>query len=368
MSDGPKASRLYLHIGGEKTGSTTLQLFAGANRAALRQAGVLYPESRGVRVHAGLPTYGAATARNHLASRLFDLDGKEGIEGFRKSFAADLREQVFGSGCQTVWLSNERLSSTVRTAAGIGRLAELMHALAGEVKVVIYLRDQPDLFLSAYSNAIKAGMAADLLPPRSPHRYYYNYETMIDNWAAGFGKEAIIARVFDRKQLKNGDIVSDFLELIGLGDGAQFKRIGDRGARLDGPGMQFLRLFNQTVGRVDGEKLNPDRGRIVKALVEQSGGEKFTLPRAVMEQLRDLFAESNANVARRYMGRADGVLFTPVAYDDTPMAELTVAQAVEIAAKAWAWQQRRNRAGVGGPGREKSVEDAAEEDDDAGDE
>jgi hypothetical protein len=153
----------------------------------------------------------------------------------------------------------------------------------------------------------------------------------------------MIVRIYDRSELKNGDIVSDFLSVIQVPGMAGMKRISNKNIRLDTLSMQFLKLFNQTVGRTDGDILNPDRGRIVTALLEQSVGSRFTISLESASAIRGLFAESNANVARRYLGRGDGALFGKLRHDATPMEELTVQQAVDIAARVWVWQQRHNR-------------------------
>ena len=56
------------------------------------------------------------------------------------------------------------------------------------------------------------------------------------------------------------------------------------------------------------------------------------------------YAASNSTVARKYLNRADGVLFTEEPQDGPERSpSLDVEKAIEIAAELWQWQERRHR-------------------------
>ena len=57
----------------------------------------------------------------------------------------------------------------------------------------------------------------------------------------------------------------------------------------------------------------------------------------------DKYAASNAAVARKYLNRANGVLFSESPPRDRPerLPSLDVDKAIEIAAKLWQWQETR---------------------------
>ena len=350
-----RAKILYLHIGTEKTGSTTLQNFARVNHKALQAMGLHYPITQdGIKIHAALPAYASAVTGPPKLGRNYEIDGPESLERFRTDYETVLGTGLRQSGCQAMLLSNERLSAYIRRPAEIARLQSLAHALAEEVKIVIYLRDQPDMFLSAYSTGIKAGRDAEMRPPVKSGTYYYDYEQIIAAWAGVFGQSAMIVRVFDRRELVGGDIIDDFLAAIGMATSAGFERTPDINTRLDGRTTQFLRLFNRYVPRMVGAEVNPDRGRIAAMLAEISDGPRFSLSQEVVGAIHAAFAKSNARVAQEYFGREDGVLFRPSAYESVPHAPLTVEQAVEIAAKLWRAQlaETRNRVPVPVPDTE----------------
>jgi hypothetical protein len=344
MSEGSKAEKLYLHIGTEKTGSTTLQRFGYINRHALQKRGICYPNNdRGIKLNASLPGYASAVTLPPEASRIHTLDGPDSLAQFRQDMLAQLKAQLQASGCNTLWLSNERLSAYIRGRADIERMASLANALADSVKIVIYLRDQADLCVSAYSTLIKAGGDGEMRPPISGRAYYYDYSRMISAWAEVFGRESIIVRVFDRRSLIGGDVIDDFLSVLGIEDHTGFVREPDANTSLDANALQFLRLFNRHVARVEGHRINPNRGRIAQVLSEMSGGPRLTVPAEVATAIRSAYAASNAEVARTYLGREDGILFPPPkGSTDAAAPKLTVEAAVEIAAKLWVWQQTEN--------------------------
>jgi hypothetical protein len=360
MSNHGKARKLYLHIGTEKTGSTTLQHFAHVNRKLLLKRGILYPRNQ---IHSSLSGYASAVTMAPVASKFFDIDGPESLVRFRASLLETLHEQIVTSQCHTIWLTSERLSAYIRRQREIEKLAELTRSLADEVKIILYLREQADLFLSSYSSGIKSGRDADMNPPVTPGLYYYDYEKMISHWSGVFGDAAMIVRIFDRRSLTGGDIVKDFLGVIGIDDDAGFERKPDLNPRLDVRTLQFLRLFNRFVGQLDPGRTSPLRGPISTVLANMSDGPAFTVPADVVTAIRAAYSSSNAAVARKWFGQDDGVLFTPTPLKDLPFTTLTVEEAVEIAAKLWIWQQQ-NKSGRPSPGREPDIDDRTDVEED----
>jgi hypothetical protein len=165
---------------------------------------------------------------------------------------------------------------------------------------------------------------------------------MLDAWAGVFGDDAMVVRVFERAALKDGDVVADFFDVMGFAPGPDIEIPPTLNTSLDAKVLHFLRLFRQHIPRYAEDAPNPDHGDILKALEEISTGPRFSVPAATMRHISEVFADSNARVARRFLGREDGVLFKPVAYtDETEAPKLTVEQAVEIAAHIWRFKQHQ---------------------------
>ena len=333
---------LYLHIGTEKTGSTALQAVSGLNRKALANNGILYPATAGERNHLRLTLFAADGAKTRNLRRLAGLAPNEAYARFKSNFAEELRAEVQQSPCTRIFLSNEHLSSRLFNPNEISRVAALVRPLADAVKIVVYLRPQPELFLSSYSTAIKAGRIRPLEPPAGIHDRRYNYEKILSLWADVFGEENVIVKIYDRKTLVEGDVVKDFFSIMGYQPGADIRFPEIVNARLDYAALRFLQEFNRHVPAFVKQGLNPERGDVASALANKSFTTALGVPAHELRKIAEIYEKSNAQIARRFLGRSDGKLFENLEYLDSPDGEaLTIQHAVEISAHLWRWKQRQ---------------------------
>lgn len=141
--------RVILHVGTTKTASTSLQNFLMANRAALLDQGVLFPQSVFTRKIANEPE--RTSGHLELLRKLAAGD----ISAFAEEIAAD------GPRAQTLVLSAENLFH-YETDAHLERLAGLLEGCA--VTLVAVLRDQTEWILSYYNEAVANGWNAETRP------------------------------------------------------------------------------------------------------------------------------------------------------------------------------------------------------------
>jgi hypothetical protein len=332
---------IFLHIGTEKTGSTAIQRIGNRERHQLRKDGVCYPTTPGEESHYYLALYGTGDTE---LRQMADLNADAAWQEFQKSFPEKLRTEIEMSGCRRVVLSSEHLSSRIYRRSQVQRLAELLQPV-GRVKVVCYLRPQHELFLSANSTFIKAGGTYYRDPPADDADPFYNYEIMLGPWADVFGEANIILRVYDRERLKDNDIVSDFFSLLGCEickSGAAEMRIN---RAFDPKTLEFLMLINQHVPVFKDHRWNPERAELTDALEAISSEPNPTLSVEELRRFFALFERSNAVIARRFLGRTDGILFANVSFVGRgETANLTVENAVEIAAHLWRWKSAHRQA------------------------
>ncbi|HEB7552868.1 TPA: hypothetical protein RZH74_001573, partial [Campylobacter coli] len=89
-----------------------------------------------------------------------------------------------------------------------------------DIKIILYLRNQADLMVSLSSENIKnypGFYVSDLLPSqffRTPRTF--DFKNIIQKYAEIFSKENIIVRLFDKNEFKDGDLLKDFIDAIGL--------------------------------------------------------------------------------------------------------------------------------------------------------
>src|ERR1044071_8432469 len=101
--------KLHLHIGCEKTGTTSIQRFLRANRELLAQTGVLYPRAPGEENQMGLAV-AAQSEFGPLRKKIFKLRTWTEVEGFRAKLKHDLENELAGGSYRRAIMSGEHCS------------------------------------------------------------------------------------------------------------------------------------------------------------------------------------------------------------------------------------------------------------------
>ncbi|MDQ2762338.1 MAG: hypothetical protein M3Y22_02235, partial [Pseudomonadota bacterium] len=325
-----------LHIGVEKTGSTSIQFTLAKNRAKLLARGVLYPRAMGERNHVKAYAYASESGVDEVKSK-WNLDSPAAIESFRLEVQEELIKELAAHPADIVCISNEHCSSRLLTGPEIGRLADLLGGLCSRVRVVAYLRPQGEALRSAYSTYVKTG---GMKPFRAPNaneiNRKYDYDAILARWAAAFGQENIEARIFERERLIGGDVVEDFLARLPVETkGLVLEQAAN--PSLGRIGVEFLRRLNALVPYTIECLANPLRGNI-QDLVDQAADDvPFEGDPGVMDDLDQKMDESNERVKHRYFPAMEGPLFAPVRRNaKAPSAvELSPEILMLLIAKIW---------------------------------
>jgi hypothetical protein len=330
--------KLYLHIGAEKTGTTTIQSFMAENRVVLRHEGFLYPLAPGEVNHVGL-TILATDNRNHLPKRLLRTVGlaeATDVSGYLKQMLLDLKDEAQKSGCHTLVLSNEHLSSHIRARKSITKVRNTLLGIADAIEVIVYLRRQDEAVLSEYSTKVKTGHTERFaLAPG--HLIKYCYADLLDRWSEVFGREHISVRLFDRDAFEGSDLITDFLHFIHCPSSASFSRVPPRNISLDVVCLEYLRRLNRYLPADVNGRRNEARANIVGELEAISTGEKPRISSQEAAEILKQFEESNRDVAVRYLHRQNGQLFAsaPERSVDNNMAVFDEDMAYKVSAALW---------------------------------
>lgn len=298
--------KVVLHIGTEKTGTTSIQAFLGKNRDRLIQHGV-----------APLGEFLLPGTFNNLALPLAakEAPGKditafrpEEFDSFRTRAQKSLLDFVDNSkqkNLTTLVASSEHMSSRLTTVDDIRALKNLFPGDC-DYQIVVYLRQQRDLLLGMQAESIKAGNPSiSFSDPRSLPKsqaygiVFYDYEMMLANWAEVFGAGRITVRPYEREQLAGGDAVADFLTVIGLSADlysatGQSLRLNER---FSPEALFFLAKINSYIDA-------DTRRRVVEKIsaADQFGKGEFK-PSGTQEDFISNLTESNSRVAQSYLGR-----------------------------------------------------------------
>lgn len=288
---------VYLHIGAPKTATSTLQAVLAKNAGRLLKARVLYPESMR-----------SADAHHVLACDLIEkcqgntmADAWYGAvprgEGWQR-----LRREIEGHGgaIDSVVVSTELFFGQSRGLEAM--LAEMAGHLGGyDVKVVVYLRRQDQLYSSFYNQDVKgmrqwAGSAYEFY--QTHQMFASDYHELLGRWSEAFGQPNIIVRPFEPGQWPRGDIVRDFCDSLGIKPLSSGYKDSNESL---GPTQLYVK---RCLNRVGYEKAQNDQVLNVLAKVcpeEPMKGGLF-VHRGLYKQYRQRWLAANDALSRDYLG------------------------------------------------------------------
>lgn len=207
--------RLVLHIGTHKTGTTTIQKFAAANRAALSEKGLHYP--------ALVPSFGPRNpGHHHLAHALSDEGSPSVTRDEALAFIDKARKDADG---RTVLLSAEPFFRHVLGARGDADYWTARHAyiravaeaLSGfDVTVMVVFRRLDDFVQSLYKESVLQSRYARPIEDFVRERITsFEYGRQLDLWEDVFGKKALLISLYD-KSVRGRATVDQFFALLGV--------------------------------------------------------------------------------------------------------------------------------------------------------
>lgn len=292
---------LILHIGMGKTGTTAIQNALWDNREVLARHGVTYP------------TVGTVAKAHHLvAPRCPPFLAHT---GWRFLSVEEWAPMLLDAGTDLILMSSELIvwAEPDQVAAFCAALKELF-----DLKVVLYLRRQDNTIMASYNQMIKAGTQVatiDKVIERQLDRF--DYLAKIWPWEKALGAGNLVVLPYERGQFHKGDLIDDFLlKVLGMERPEGFTVGDDRNPnpRLSRAAMEYKRCINNLI-RDPGasERFNPAMSRYSEGTDAGASGAIFHEHDLLSPEQRDfvmrVFQPGNAYVARKFMGREDGVLF-----------------------------------------------------------
>lgn len=207
--------RAIVHIGTEKTGTTSIQEYLYLNRKELKKAGFHLVQSAGKGNNWMLPAFCSKDAQFNEFFRAEGIDTPEDKVKFRQKFVKRFEEEIRSASANihTFIISSEHLHSRTRSETEVDNVYKLLTAYFDEIKIVCYLREQVSTCASYYSTHLKGGGTdsfAQFLQRCQPGNYYFNYYEVLANWERCFGFESLDVSLFSNDRFLNGDLLDDF--------------------------------------------------------------------------------------------------------------------------------------------------------------
>ncbi|HWA92504.1 MAG TPA: hypothetical protein VG889_20900 [Rhizomicrobium sp.] len=277
-----------LHLGSEKTGTSSIQKYFGTHRPALLNEGVWYPKS-------------FTNPAGHVHLRLSDAaaDGTLDKAGFG---ASDFREEyasVREQGFKTAVFSSEFFHSQLRDRGSVERLHKFLSGFFDDIRLIYYARRQDQMLASMHSTAVQGAWTTNrsaLSVYETKGHYYFDHAAVCDLWAAEFGRERLTCRIYERDKLVNGDIVDDFSTRIGL------ELDEDRAGVASNESLSFETMCVLLLLNGSRHKDNKELRRKLIATGKKRNGKRIPmLTRGDAKAFLSKFADSNRTFFSRYV-------------------------------------------------------------------
>jgi len=294
---------LILHIGTQKTGTTSIQALLSRNQRLLKDHGFDYPDP--VNVQIGLDD----SSHGHLALSLTGYWRDAGYELERKQAWGELRELYFESAGHL--LISTELLSTPQIVPHLRFIKKMLRGI--EVKVIVYLRRQDIFVQSVYKERLKSDETREFQQAYEHGDYprLLDFHSILSHWQKCVGKGNIIVRPFEKVQLQRGDVLDDFLHVTGM----------DRIEGLKRSSQHANSTMNRNVLEISRVLNSMDiRGADVAAfkwwlddILSEGGQETFEDHNLISPATRLAIMKGcmsgNEKIAREFLGRGDGQLF-----------------------------------------------------------
>jgi hypothetical protein len=206
-----KFQNAYLHFGGDKTGSTAIQMAFDSSRQLLLECGaVAYPFGHW---HAPLGTAFCDFPERYVFNTQQGLDDPVYLSQSANQYLEKLTKWIESAPkCESLVFSYEGFVDLDINA--LQKFKAYCENYAESVKVVLYVRPPFSYAVSAMSQRVKQGYPSWPLnnPPLSPYKVFIEKITQV------FGKNNICVNLFSAAALKNGDVVEDFLHVLDISD------------------------------------------------------------------------------------------------------------------------------------------------------
>jgi hypothetical protein len=324
-------SRLYLHIGTHKTGTTAIQHALSQNNALLQKEGFAYlptpKEFKLLSTIKKLDNELISTCRTELKRRVKHLNRRY----------VNLRFLMSWEGFSGDPLSGYRNAGIV--AEHLRQITENF-----DVYIIVYLRAQDDFVESLYTQYIHIGESYSFqqfvktYPVSS-----FNWERLLRCYSERFGKEKIIVRIYDKAFLPEKDsLLRDFAHIVGIRSSSLHTGVVTLNLGYSRDAIEIARLINPYLN--SDEKVH--FRRILQSTWTKHPFERYSFWNSKeRKEFLALYSKSNAIVAKEYFNEPSGVLFpsSGTCNEDHVYQGLSLEAVTMVLAKAIIFKQTETK-------------------------
>lgn len=308
---------LIVHIGTEKTGTTTIQQMLFNNREIFKSNGYYFLECVEPKNNRKLPSYCMADDKYDDYFKDKGILHLEQKIKFKKKFLDEFHEELSSieDKVHTVIVTSEHFSSRLNTHVEVRKFYDLVAPYFTDIRILCYLREQCETAVSLYSTYLRSGFTNEFnnsLKKCRPENSFYNYYKMLNMWSSVFGLDSVEVKIYKKSNFVGGDLISDFLhavspELLDVVD----KNVGHHNVSISPFGQGIALSINRLYSVNDhiGMRANKTvRKRLINCVSSCFPGRGCIPTIGEYQEIYNLFYESNKMLSNEYLG-IDSELF-----------------------------------------------------------
>jgi hypothetical protein len=181
-----------------------------------------------------------------------------------------------------------------------------------DVKVLVYLRRQDSFYESWYTQRIQAGTTSSDF-----HQFWrdfsfqnINYLKVINAYADAFGESNLIVRPYMKDKLKDGNVIHDFLEIIGVSDIYSLNfDVPFANNSISVAALKAMRAINE--GKHKGRISESERSRVRRLLQSTNSKREWEhhryLKPSQRREILEYFEEQNHEICTKWFGFDDNI-------------------------------------------------------------
>ena len=321
--------RAVLHIGGEKTGSTSLQYQLDLSRDTLLQEGFYLPE---LGTHQGNCWGFAAIGQYHpkvsMHQQMRQETGshEEAVSQLISDYGREFAQAR--THCDTLIISSEHLQ-TVVDPRGVRRLLEWLATVTKRIEIVYVIRRQDQIIQSLFSTALRNGA---LMEPLVQHKTVARMENKrLNHWTAitqylafPHAMPIAIKAVRYRTRTEADVFERELSQAMGIQNELP-RSMEHKNLSLDADAVRFLATLTHPNMHQDIQCSSEQLREIIDTLEKTHNGRRFHMPNHWAREAMLPFGLSNQRTSQAFLD--DGYpLFTQEGFRMYPhMESLTIA-------------------------------------------
>ena len=255
---------LYIHIGSNKTGSTSIQSFLLNNAEDLSAQNICFPLI-------GLTPNGA---HHYLAASLYN-----------KSHPRYKSDSDFAEYSSKILDASSIHLKTIISSEFLWNLDIDINALKvfseryNNTKIIVYLRRQDEYLNSFYNSIVKTGKKGGVNSiDKISKNFYLDYNTRLEHWAKIFGESNLIVKLYNKKYFVGGDLIKDFCSHIDYSISTSTKFVsGIRNTSASFKAIEILRILD----KLNVHTNQSQRNRIIKLFSNENNPPKLSNSAAI---------------------------------------------------------------------------------------